>query len=205
MKLMSSSNSSLKETQELPPLELLSQPCDLQLQSDQLLLPRLGCSFQLSPLLDQCLALSLHHSRPVTKILVFLYDGELFEREAHEQPLVLCVKLGDLREQRVQLPPQLLGLLSGGSAAHQGLQQLQDAHYFGHHPDQRLAAEPFDDLLKLLSESRRYVVHVHDGQLRSGCSWPVLVEATTLAAISFTWREACWRTDSRLLLRSALT
>lgn len=44
-----------------------------------------------------------------------------------------------------------------------------------------------------------------DEPFSSRCSWPVFVEATTLAAISFTCREACWRTDSFLLLRSALT
>lgn len=39
----------------------------------------------------------------------------------------------------------------------------------------------------------------------SRCSWPVLVDATTLAAIWFTWREACWRVVSLVLWRSALT
>lgn len=39
----------------------------------------------------------------------------------------------------------------------------------------------------------------------SRCSWPVLVDATTLAAIWFTWREACWRVVSLVLLRSAFT
>lgn len=45
----------------------------------------------------------------------------------------------------------------------------------------------------------------NDPPFSSRLSWPVFVEATTLAAISFTWREACWRTESFLLLRSAFT
>lgn len=78
----------------------------------------------------------------------------------------LLVSVAPLLPQPVQIPPQLLGLLRGGCTAHQYLQQLQNPYHSGHHPDQTLAPKPVYDSLKLLPEHRRYVVHVHDGELR---------------------------------------